>query len=201
MERSMRASLSLAVILVVACTPKSPEQRFVDSAMSAQVTFMDTDTLDPETGVYASCMFEKVQAHSDGEALVREFLVRDARGDFMSADEWFNLATDCVGHEPGPDSHALIAGYQVEIGRPNDTTLLAIVSERSIGWVSYGEHGDPHLSIEPAKLVDTLRVRRTKFGWRVQGPALRQHVSLSSPRMQHIRTRFADTLRVLGYLH
>src|SRR5690349_4426308 len=96
-------------LLLAAChrpvAEAPPTSRAIDSAIQAY----DADSIDPDVGVEVSCMFEKKAAHPDGSALITEFLARDSRGDFLKTDDWFNGATDCSGHEPGPDSYLLIA--------------------------------------------------------------------------------------------
>jgi len=168
--------------------------------IAAQMALMDADSIDPSTGVAVSCMFEKVVEHPDGEALLREFLVRDARGDFLRADPWFNRATTCVGHEPGPDSYLAIADYALTIEAPEDTLRRGIITERQLGWVSFDEHGEPGMAIEPRAVVDTIYARFTQFGWRVEGPVLRQHVLITAEGAAAPREKYADTLRALGYL-
>jgi hypothetical protein len=200
MERLMRAFLSCLVAAAIGCTPKSPEQAFVDSALAVQVAALAADTVDPETGVEVSCLFEKSYAHPDGRALIREFLERDARGDFLQADEWFNTATDCSGHEPGPDTHLMIDGYTVSVHQSGDTLLLGVVTESRIGWVSYDAAMKPVLQLKPETVVDTVVARRTRFGWRVVGPALRQHVEIYGERNFALRNAYKDTLEALGFL-
>ena len=195
------ARLSVAgSILLVACTKPSPTPAPDSTALQRAVAAYDADSLDPDVGVYASCLFEKQVAHPDGIVLLREFLVKDTKGQFLGADAWYNLATDCSGHEPGPDSYLLIASYSVAPVVVNDTLLLGIVQERTIGGVSFDEHAKPHLSLEPTSTTDTIQVRRTKYGWRIIGPALRQHILLSSEPAANVRAAFGDTLKALGFL-
>ena len=71
---------------------------------AAAVTVSPRDSVEPSTGVEASCDFSTTRAHPDRRKRAAEFLRRDAAGDFLRSDPWFDGATDCPGHEPGPNT-------------------------------------------------------------------------------------------------
>lgn len=187
-------------LATAACPSASPQATTHDSAGPPTLVGVPLDSFDADVGVETSCLFEKRDAHPDGRFLILEFLERDVRGDFLGADEWFNLATDCVGHEPGPDSHLVIDGYTVDVVPVNDTLLAGIVRERRIGWVYYDTAGKPSLELKPENTVDTVFARRTRYGWRIVGPALRQHIEIYGARNFALRNRYKDTLEALGFL-
>jgi hypothetical protein len=200
MRRSRRVFLLLGCTLsVLGCAKAKAPSAAPGSATSVPIEVVDEDPVDPESGYEASCMFAKRVAHPDGASLIREFLERDGRGDFLRSDDWFGGATDCPGHEPGPDTYILIADQQVQIVRSGDSLIFGVVKARVLGLVGPGSRFSDTLLISPRSATDTLRAFRTRFGWRIRSPALRQHVLLSSQAARGVRDQYGDTLRKLGY--
>jgi hypothetical protein len=100
--------------------------------------------------------------HPDPDSLLHEFVRRDSAGQFTQSSEWFNRAVDCPGHEPGPDVATAIRSVELRpLGR--DSTVL----RAELRW---------QRALEPGALVETLTVRHTPYGWRVQSPALNPKV-------------------------
>lgn len=199
MQRSRNVVLALGSLLAFAGCARTGQQRATpDSMTAAGMGYLDS--IDPETGLEASCMFEKRVLHPDGGELIREFLLRDGRGDFLRSDPWFNSATECPGHEPGFDSHALIAGYTLSLRPQNDSLLFGIVEIREIGGVYWDTAGRPGLQLDPRTRIDTIRAGKTQFGWRLLGWVGHQRVLLSSEQARHVREHYADTLSALGFL-
>lgn len=48
------------------------------------------------------------------DALVREYVQRDANGQFLRTDEWWNTANECPGCMGGPDTHEVISGFTIK---------------------------------------------------------------------------------------
>jgi hypothetical protein len=118
----------------------------------------------------SSCAFVRVATHPDPAALLREFVARDARGEFMEASSWFNGAITCPGHEPGPDAATMARNPRTRIfGRVSDSLTATVTWER-IGY--FGNGGD---TMDPGVEIDTLVLLRTPFGWRIASPALNPH--------------------------
>jgi hypothetical protein len=165
---------ALAVLVSISCA--GGEERAEPPVLrpTTNVAATDIDPVDPETGVEASCLFEKRHDHPDPDSLIAEFLRRDAAGDFLRSNSWFDGATECPGHEPGPDQHTAIARYQTRVASRSDSLAAVEVTTLVLGAVTYTEF-IPGITT----LVDTLVARRTPFGWRLTGHVLRQHVLAS----------------------
>ena len=120
----------------------------------------------------AGCELAAAPAHADGEALVREFVRRDAAGEFTAASPWFTGAVDCPGHEPAPDAATMARDPRVRVlSRAADSVRAEVRWER----LSVGE------AERPGTEVDTLTAVRTPYGWRVRSPALNPHVPPPAP--------------------
>jgi hypothetical protein len=100
--------------------------------------------------------------HADPDSLLREFVHRDSAGQFTQSSEWFKYAVDCPGHEPGPDAATAIRGVTIR-RLSHDSTMVRAEAR----W---------ERAREPGALVETLTVRLTPYGWRVQTPALNPKV-------------------------
>lgn len=165
-DTTLRAGLVAAVALAAGCGggPK-PDAARADSATVHAA--MRPWYLDPSEG----CGFDTTTAHPDPDRLITEFLERDAAGQFLQTDRWFNGATECPGQEPGPDAHLVIDAYRVApLSRSADTVRVAVTSAVVGMW--------GHLGLQPdaREVVDTVTAIRTPHGWRIAGPALRQFV-------------------------
>jgi hypothetical protein len=163
-----RGALLSLVALALACK-QAP--RVSGSVVSEQAVWLQDST----------CDFERHQAHSDAAELAVGFVARDAAGDFLQSDPWFDGATTCPGHEPGPDMHSVVAGYRMDLELQTDTLVEYRVSYANLGMIHYEQRpGDPdyHAVWTPqiGEFAETLTVVRTTYGWRVRSPALWQHV-------------------------
>ncbi|MCI0690431.1 hypothetical protein L0337_00320 [candidate division KSB1 bacterium] len=128
----------------------------------------------------ADCDFVKVYAHPNPDTLIHEFLERDAAGQFLQSDPWFNGAIDCPGHEPGPDSHTIISGYLVTPFLSEENEVQFTVRSEVLGFVTFVSFNQQGFFEDRKAVVDTLVVRRTPYGWRIKSPALRQFVLADS---------------------
>lgn len=106
-----------------------------------------------------------------------EFIARDARGDFLRTSEWFQGATMCPGHEPGPDSYTVIEDYQVTSLERMPSRVGVVVTARRVGYLS-----STGLRVDPGTDVDTVFASLTSHGWRIESPALRLRVLKSAAR-------------------
>jgi hypothetical protein len=135
----------------------------------------DTGVRDTDAAAAADtvgCELAAAPAHPDGEALVREFVRRDAAGEFTAGSAWFATAVDCPGHEAAPDAATLARDPRVRvIGRAADSVSAEVRWER----VMVGD------VVVPGTEVDTLTAVRTPYGWRVRSPALNPHVPVPPP--------------------
>lgn len=153
-QTSMRVQAFASLVLVVACSHRGAR----DAAVA-------------NTPADSSCDFVRMEAHQDPVALVEEFVARDANGEFTKANDWFNAAVDCPGHEPGPDHASMAKSHQVRIlTRRPDSLVVEVI------WQRVAYLGDAEYSMAPGLEYDTLTAIRTSFGWRIASPALNPHV-------------------------
>jgi hypothetical protein len=156
-----RAAVCAAVFFVLAsCADRRTSPPAARD--SPQISFSDT----------AGCELAAVSAHPDGEALLREFVRRDAAGQFTTASPWFAAAVDCPGHEAAPAAVTMARDPLVRvISRAADSIRAEVRWDRLMV-------GDAAV---PGSEVDTLTAVRTPFGWRVRSPALNPHIPIPPP--------------------
>lgn len=153
-----------------------------DSAAAARAQWLAGDE---------GCMLDTTMRHADPEALVVEFLRRDAEGQFLQTDDWFNGATTCPGHEPGPDGYTVIRSYTSSIVRRTTDEITVAVTSDVMGWTGHGG-----FTARPSIHVDTVMAVRTPFGWRIddrERSALRQLVLESTAAARGDLRPVADT--------
>ena len=105
-----------------------------------------------------------------------DFARRDARGDFLKSDTWFEAAVDCPGHEPAPDAFIIVKDYQISFDTLAPDTVRAKVTYLTLGSVE----GGTRVRLDSGPHVRTLVAIRGPYQWRIQSPALDQHVLLSA---------------------
>jgi hypothetical protein len=113
------------------------------------------------------CDLDSTRAHPAPLALVREFVERDARGEFAKGSEWLPGAVRCPGHLPGPDAFMAIDTMEVLTGEAVVTPDSARVPVR---YSVLGEASPLHFALAGSVLLDTFVVARTAYGWRVVSP-------------------------------
>jgi hypothetical protein len=127
----------------------------------------------PTAADTAGCELSREVIHPSPDSLLREFVRRDAAGQFTRSTDWFNQAVDCPGHEPGPDGATPVLGYHIrELARTDGSVRSEVLWDR------------PRVEGSPASqpLAETLTVVRTLFGWRMRSPALNPKVPARAPR-------------------
>ena len=110
------------------------------------------------------CVGDTTTQNADPGRLVREFLARDAAGEFLSTSPFWFSATECAGE--GTDYATVIASYSIDsIGIGPDTARFA-VTYRFLGDLVQSEPGFvPRVRIE----TDTFVVIHRRYGWRIIG--------------------------------
>lgn len=124
----------------------------------------------------STCAFVLRAAHPEPIRLVREFVERDARGEFTRSSNWFDGAVDCPGHEAAPDQATMARAHQIRVFARGRDSVRAEVRWQRIGYFGHG--GD---AVAPGVEVDTLTVLRTPYGWRIASPALNPHMPVPPP--------------------
>lgn len=105
------------------------------------------------------------------EALVKEFLKRDAQGDFLKTDHWFNSATVCPEHESGPDEFNVIKNYKVEKAASAEKTSRFKVTYQVLGLSTQAnENGVECFGFVPGPRTfeKVIKVYQTPHGWKLQ---------------------------------
>ena len=133
------------------------------------------------TAEEAECGLSIVDDHPDGRKLLHEYLDRDAVGQFLESDDWFDNATECPDHESSPDAFRVISSWRIVDSTFSDTAARAIVESQQLGLVSSDSLDDKIFEPDPRVYTDTVTLRLTRFGWRVRSPALRQLVRAPAP--------------------
>lgn len=145
-----------------------------------------------------SCEFQRVHAHPDAMALVREYVRRDFNGEFTSASQWFNGALLCPGHVPGWDVATIVASYSIGVARPGKGALSIPVTYRILGTTWF----DSQIAEDVRRETVTFVLEKTPFGWRIVEPQQNQHVSpqtlLNAPEFSKEGRRRLQRLIDLG---
>lgn len=168
MNRSTR--LPFLLLLLAGCKP-GPDAASTQAASGEKI--------DPSTGVAVDCGFVRTFGHPNGRALLNDFLARDGAGQFLQSDPWLEGAVDCPAHEPGPDGYTLIFSYTPAETDHGDDLIDAVITSRRLGYVGSDGASRPTFKLDTGTVLDTIRLRRTEYGWRVISPALRQMVMFS----------------------
>jgi hypothetical protein len=134
-------------------------------------------------------------AVADPVSLVRQYVKRDANGERLQADPWFQQVVTW-SEEPGYDSYTVIRSYSVEPpptiqGSPAEILVRYDV----IGWVQWQDGEQVFLDQEMSQAI-TFVVVRDDNGWRIDEPQFGQRVlaevaaasqALSAEDTAHIR--------------
>ncbi|HEY9899862.1 MAG TPA: hypothetical protein V6D00_11820 [Pantanalinema sp.] len=123
-----------------------------------------------------SCDFVAKPHHPDPHKLMQEYLRRDFRGDFTSANAWFDSAIMCPGHVPGWDAATIVASYSIRDSRIDRDTAHLTVDYLQLGttW------SDGGVKIDPGKRTIRFKLEKTPFGWRLENHFNNWHISLPS---------------------
>jgi hypothetical protein len=155
----VRISAILAFVGVISCG-RSP-----DSAAAGAHILADS-----------SCAFVRTAMHPDAVRLLKEFVARDARGEFIRSREWFNAAVACPGHQPAWDDAVMARNPRMSILTRGTNTVRALVVWERLGYVGPGSD-----AMAPGVDSDTLVALRTPYGWRIASPTPRPHVPVPPP--------------------
>ena len=199
----MRHSWLLFAITAVllgsmACAERAAETVQAEQAAAEVPPALSVVESDTVTGVDSDCGFVRVSGHADPDSLIAEFLRRDAAGEVMQANDWFSGATDCPHHEGGPDTYTLIASYEIRPLARLDTSVAVEVRSHRLGLVTAGVNGS-QFDEDVGEIADTVRARRTGYGWRIASPALRLFVRADAPA-RRLDLLPADSARVVELL-
>lgn len=123
--------------------------------------------LKPEAISQRECMFQKIQINAEPEELVRDYLKRDADGEFTLASNWFESVNLCPGHEEAPEVHYVTKSMRIDKTEVNDGHATVHVSYSVIGEIEYdGANDSWHFIRGPKKEKRTYKLVHTEYGWR-----------------------------------
>ena len=128
-----------------------------------------------------ACALVATPAHDDPEALLRDWVKRDADGELLRRGPWLDGAVSCPARETAvAPVFAIVATYDIDSVVVRDSLAAAFVRWRRVGYVAGA--GTNHASFEalPGVVEQQLRARRTPHGWRVNSPATRGMVLYSA---------------------
>jgi hypothetical protein len=109
------------------------------------------------------CMFDSTAKHTDGIALIEDFVRRARVGAFDRTESWMPGAFLCAGMEPGYDAFYVLDSVELEVVHGGMDSVSAVLRSRQLGYESSGFHPDT------ATRLDTLTAHRTRYGWRLRG--------------------------------
>ena len=165
----------IATVVVVACNKDEKRPPAAPRVAAApDPWFMSAET---------QCGFDSTAIHPDAEALVREFVRRDEAGAFLRADPWFDAAVECPGRERSPSEYVVVASSEVVPLRASGDSARIGVRYHLLGAASPDGYR-PDLKT----VLDTVKLARTRFGWRIVG-APAPHVTVDVARKHQTFTR------------
>ena len=127
------------------------------------------------------CGTATTSAHEDADALLREWVRRDAEGELLQGGAWFTGAVECPGREaPAAPAFTIVAQYRIDSVVVRDSLAVALVRWQRVGYVTGAGTNHAGFDALPGVVSETVRARRTPHGWRVVGPAPRGLVLYSA---------------------
>ena len=153
-------SLSIVPALASVLGCGRPKDRARDSAPTRAVVAdaaADSDDL--------FCRGDTTVRRDDPGKLVREFVVRDGAGEFLSTSTFWESATDCAGE--GVEGARVISSYAIDsLGVEGDTARFRVSYHVLGNLMPDTVRGfDPRIEI----MVDTFVVVRRPWSWRIVG--------------------------------
>ena len=178
MSSYRRTFILLPVLLAVSATACGKEDKRAVAAPRV-VAAPDPWFVSANNG----CAFDSTASHSDPQSLVREFVERDERGAFLRDDPWFRTAVECPAQERSPNEYVVVASSEIVPLPARGDSARVGVRYRLLGAASPDGYR-PDLKT----VVDTVKLARTRFGWRiVRAPA--PHVTVDIARQHQTFTR------------
>lgn len=176
----MRYSVSLFVLVLLISACSGDDDAVQRPAPATADTLASTDDAQAEpifTPTDPACEFVEQHAHGNPDALVTEFLHRDAEGQFLNGSAWLRGATTCPARDERPESFAVVTSYITEeVERLDNRIVYLVTSQR------YGEVTPDGFQMRPDVLIDEIVVLLTPYGWRLESPASRNYVLASRAR-------------------
>jgi hypothetical protein len=119
-----------------------------------------------------SCQFSKNMGHPDPTELLNDFLSRDFRGEFLTADSWLDTAELCPGHEMGAEASQVVKSFEIKHSLITEKRAEYEVAYESLGrFEQTKENGKPVFAFAPTASLQTRKflLVKTGYGWRLKG--------------------------------
>ena len=174
-----RAGALLLLLGAGACS--SDAGRAADSSGAAADTVATDSAASALASLATACATSRAPAHPDPAALLREYVQRDAAGEFLRRSDWFEGAVLCPAREAdGSSTFGVIAELTVESVSVADTAAALLARSRRVGFVSGAGTNRASFDASPGGVLSIVRARRTPWGWRIVSPAPRGLVLYSA---------------------
>jgi hypothetical protein len=123
-----------------------------------------------------TCEVDTTHAHPDARLLVREYVARnDSLGFFAGGgdpnNDWLFAAAECPGHLGGTDGAVVVQGDTIEELSVSADSAAFAVRYAALGSTTPSLPDQLHMRFVPdtSAVVDTVRLVRTPYGWRLSG--------------------------------
>ncbi len=124
-------------------------------------------------------------ALAGARSLVEEYVLRDSRGDRLSANQWF--LESVLFDEPGWDRMTVIRGYTVGSARIQADTVIVPVSYMVIGTLGAPSTGYPAFKSAASVEEREFRVLISTQPFRIAAPSINQHVLVDSVLTRYLK--------------
>ena len=166
----MRYALSFTLIALVGCQANEPPKI---AAAESRPAVADSQASSPNRDLWCT---DTTPKHPDPGKLIRDYVRRDAGGEFLATNKFWSSATECASG--GSEFAQVITSYTIDsLGIRADTARFA-VRYHFLGDLVQGPSGfAPKVRTE----TDTFVVIHRPYGWRIVGhhemPILMRHAA------------------------
>ena len=122
--------------------------------------------------------------------LARYYVDHDSAGVFLETTPVTDSVYLCPNHLPGPDAFTVVKDTRLRLLARTDTSAEVEFAGVAAGTVGSDSTDHRYLTPKPAAIVDTFRLVKTAYGWRIDSPQLPDWVSGTTV------LRRADALRL-----
>jgi hypothetical protein len=132
---------------------------------------LHTSAAEPPAWEDPSCGFKKNNIQEGPLELVKEYIKRDAKGEFLKASNWADAVILCVGHLGAPDSFKVITNYKILNFSNHGAFAKVVVRYNVLGIISSAGKGREILtSFKSQRETEDLAfvLTKTPYGWRIQ---------------------------------
>ncbi|MBK8006582.1 MAG: hypothetical protein IPK12_22550 [Gemmatimonadetes bacterium] len=163
-----RASLVLLLAALASCGTRGR----AETAEAEVIDTLQAEFLDEGNG----CGFLRSAQAAGPQALVTDYVRRDAAGGFLQGSPWMDSALTCPAGVPGWDASTVISAHEVGTATVAGAHATVPVSYTVLGalW------GTDSFVVTPRSTQVVFELVRTPWGWRIDGPRLGPMVLVDS---------------------